>query len=161
MNNWVNLGFDGGFTGPSFPHYPLGWTPDAIFAPGGTDEQNFTVWGAAYSIVGNGTTPIRGLMTQGAVNDSLGAPLIQANADYTVRARCARNAVLSQGTLHIDLFRTSGGFNTTGLQLTAAQLTTSYVEYTAQLTAPLTTIPSDLVLRVYADGTRNQHDQFN
>src|SRR6267378_337183 len=160
MNNWLNLGFDGGFTGPSLPHYPLGWTPDSVFAPGGTDEQNFVVWGAAYSIVGNGTTPTRGLMMQGAVNDSLGAPLIQANKDYTVRARCARNAVLSQGTLHIHLFSTSGGINTTGLQLAAAQLTTSYVEYTAQFTAPLATIPGDLLLRVYADGTPNQNGQF-
>ncbi len=126
----------------------------------GTDEENFVVWGAAYSIVGNGTTPTRGLMAQGAVNDALGAPLIQANTDYTVRARCARNTLLTQGALHIHLFSTIGGINTTGLQLTAAQLTTSYVEYTAQLTAPLATIPSDLVLRVYADGTPNQNGQF-
>src|SRR5271168_1374560 len=129
MNNWVNLGFDGGFTGPSLPHYPLGWTPDAVFAPGGTDEENFVVWGAAYSIVGNGSTPTRGLMTQGAVKDSLGAPLIQANMDYTVRAHCAINATLTQGTLHIHLFSPSAGINTTGLELTAAQLTTGYVEY--------------------------------
>src|SRR5947199_1998209 len=155
MNNWVNLGFDGGFSGPSFPHYPLGWTPDAIFAPGGTDEENFVVWGAAYSIVGNGTTPTRGLITQPAVTDSLGAPLIQANTDYTVRARCARNALLSQGTFHVHLFSASGGINTTGLQLTAAQLTTGYVEYTAQLSVPLATIPSDLLLRIYPDGTPN------
>src|SRR6266705_422414 len=121
QNNFVNLGFDGGFTGPSFPHYPLGWTPDAVFAPGGTDEETFVVWGAAYSIVGNGTTSTRGLMTQGAVNDALGAPLIQANTDYTVRARCARNSTLSQGALHIHLFSAIGGINTTGLQLTAAQ----------------------------------------
>src|SRR6266702_259207 len=160
LNNFVNLGFDGGFTGPSFPHYPLGWTPDAVFAPGGTDEETFVVWGAAYSIVGNGTTSTRGLMTQGAVNDSLGAPLIQANTDYTVRARCARNATLSQGTLHIHLFSASGEINTTGLKLTAAQLTTGYVEYTAQLSVPLATIPSDLLLRVYADGTPNQNGQF-
>jgi hypothetical protein len=160
MNNWVNLGFDGGFTGPALPHYPLGWTPDAVFAPGGTDEENFVVWGAAYSIVGNGSTATRGLMTQGAVSDALGAPLIQANTDYTVRARCARNATLSQGTLHIHLFSASGGINTTGLQLTAAQLSTGYVEYTAELTAPLSTIPSDLVLRVYADGTPNSNGQF-
>src|SRR6266702_1266449 len=160
MNNWLNLGFDGGFTGPSLPHYPLGWTPDAVFAPGATDEENFVVWGAAFSIVGNGTTPTRGLMTQGAVKDSLGAPLIQANTDYTVRARCARNSPLSQGTLHIHLFSASGGINTTGLQLTAAQLTTGYVEYTAQLSVPLATIPSDLLLRVYADGTPNQNGQF-
>jgi hypothetical protein len=160
MNNWLNLGFDGGFTGPSLPHYPLGWTPDSVFAPGGTDEESFVVWGAAYSIVGNGSTPTRGLMTQGAVQDALGAQRIQTNTDYTVRARCARNATLSQGTLHVHLFSTSGGTNTNGLQLTAAQLTTSYVEYTAELTAPLATIPSDLVLRVYADGTPTQNGQF-
>ena len=160
MNNWVNLGFDGGFTGPSFPHYPLGWTPDSVFAAGGTDEQSFVVWGAAYSIVGNGSTPTRGLITQPAVSDALGAPRIQANTDYTIRARCAANATLAQGTLHIHLFSQSGGINTTGLQLTAAQLTTGYVEYSAQLTAPLATIPSDLVLRIYADGTPTLNGQF-
>ncbi|MGB2642881.1 MAG: hypothetical protein WBG02_12115 [Candidatus Acidiferrum sp.] len=160
MNNWLNLGFDGGFTGPSLPHYPLGWTPDAIFAPGGTDEENFVVWGAAYSIVGNGSTPTRGLMTQTAVQDSLGAQRIQANTDYTIRAHCARNTTLSQGTLHLHLFSQSAGINTTGLQLTASQLTTSYVEYSAELTAPLATIPGDLVLRVYADGTPNTGGQF-
>src|SRR6266446_4431498 len=160
INDWVNLRFDGGFTGPSLPHYPLGWTPDAVFAPGGGDEQSFVVWGSAYTIVGNGTTPTRGLMTQSAMQDALGAPRIQANTDYTVRARCARNATLSQGTLHLHLYSTSGGINTTGLQLTAAQLTTSYVEYTAQFTAPLATIPRDLLLRLCADGTPNQNGQF-
>ena len=160
MNNWVNLGFDGGFTGPAFPHYPLGWTPDVVYAPGGTDEQSFVVWGAAYSIVGNGTTATRGLLTQGAVQDALGTPLIQGNTDYTVRARCARNATLAQGTLHVDLYSASAALTTTGLQLTAGQLTTSYVEYTAQLTAPLGTIPSDLALRIYADGTPSQFGQF-
>jgi len=78
MNNWMNLGFDGGFTGPSLPHYPLGWTPDAVFAPGGGDEQSFVVWGAAYTIAGNGTTPTRGLMTQSGVQDALGAPRISS-----------------------------------------------------------------------------------
>ena len=144
LNNFVNLGFDGGFTGPSLPHYPLGWTPDPVFAPGGTDEENFVVWGAAYSIVGNGSTATRGLITQSAVQDALGAPLIQANTDYTVRARCARNSKLVQGNLHVNLFSASAGINTTGLQLSPAQLTTSYAEYTAQLTAPLASIPSDL-----------------
>src|SRR5882724_8413272 len=160
MNNWTNMGFDGGFTGPSLPHYPLGWTPDPTFAPGGTDEESFVVWGTACSIVGNGSTATRGLMTQSAVQDALGAQRIQAGKDYTVRARCARNTTLVQGTLHVHLFSASGGINTAGLQLTAAQLTANYVEYSARLTAPLTTIPSDLVLRVYADGTPNSNGQF-
>jgi len=160
MNNWVNLGFDGGFTGPLLPHYPLGWTPDAVYAPGGTDEQSFAAWGAAYAIVGNGTTATRGLVTQSAVQDALGVALIAAGTDYTVRARCARNALLAQGTLHVHLYSASGGINTAGMQLTAAQLTTGYAEYTAQLTGPLATIPADLVLRVYADGTPTQNGQF-
>jgi len=153
MNNWMNLGFDGGFTGPSFPHYPLGWTPDPVWAPGASDEENFTVWGAAFAIVGNGTTPIRGMMAQTAVNDRFGVPLIQSGTDYTIRARCARNITLAQGTLHIHLVSATGGVSTTGLQLSATQLTTTYVEYTAQLTAPLTAIPGDLLLQIYADGT--------
>ncbi len=160
MNNWMNLGFDGGFTGPSFPHYPLGWTPDPVWAPGATDEENFTLWGAAFAIVGNGTTPIRGMMAQTAVNDRFGVPLIQSGTDYTIRARCARNVTLAQGTLHIHLVSATGGISTTGLQLNAAQLTTAYVEYTAQLTAPLTAIPGDLLLQIYADGTPTQNGIF-
>src|SRR5579863_3709177 len=160
LNNFVNLGFDGGFSGPSLPHYPLGWTPDPTFAPGGTDEEVVVVWGAAYSIVGNGTTAVRGLITQNAVQDSLGAARIQPNTDYTVRAHCAINPTLTQGTLHVHLFSLSAGINTTGLQLTAAQLTTSYAEFSADLTAPLATIPSDLVLRIYADGTPTLNGQF-
>ena len=65
-----------------------------------------------------------------------------------------------QGTLHVQLYSTNGGISTTGLQLSASQLTASYVEYSAQLTAPLGTIPSDLVLRVFADGMPNQNGQF-
>jgi len=160
MNNWTNLGFDGGFTGPLLPHYPLGWTPDPTFAPGGTDEENFVAWGAAYSIVGNGATATRGLITQNAVHDALGASRIQSGTNYTVRARCARNSTLVQGTLHVHLFSATAGINTIGLQLSASQLTTRYVEYSAELTVPLTAIPGDLVLRVYADGTPNSSGQF-
>jgi len=74
-------------------------------------NRAFVVWGAAYTIAGNGTTPTRGLMTQSGVQDALGAPRIQANTDYIVRARCARNATLSQGTLHIQLYGASGAIN--------------------------------------------------
>src|ERR1700744_1665 len=147
ITNFSNLSFDGGFTGPSLPHYPLGWTPDGTFGPGGTDEQSNSVWGAAYSIVGNGTTAIRGLITQNAAQDSLGATILQANTDYTVRARVAINSTITQGTLHIHLYSATGSINTIGLQLPVSQLSTTYAEYTAELTAPLSTIPSDLVLR--------------
>jgi len=160
ITNFINLSFDGGFTGPSLPHFPLGWTPDATFGAGGTDEETNTVSGAAYSIVGNGATAIRGLITQSAVQDSLKTPILQTNTDYTVRARIAINSTLTQGTIHIHLFSASAGINTTGIQLTAAQLATTYAEFSAELTAPLLTIPSDLLLRIYADGTPTFNGQF-
>src|SRR5258708_29281944 len=59
-----------------------------------------------------------------------------------------------------NLFIAIGGIITTGLQRSATLLTASDVEYTAQLTAPLAAIPSDLLLRVYADGTPTQNGQF-
>lgn len=159
QNNWVNLGFDGGFTGPALPHYPLGWTPDATLAAGGTDEQAFVVWGAAYSIAGDGIAATRGLLTQSAVQDALGVDRIEPGTPYTVRARCARDITLAQGTLHIDLYSASGG-SSGGLQLTASQLTPAYAEYSAQLTAPLNNVPTDLVLRVFADGTPTLNGHF-
>jgi hypothetical protein len=160
MNNWTNLGFDGGFTGPALPHYPLGWTPDPVYAAGGTDEQLFVSWGSAYSIVGNGTAQVRGLITQPAVQDALGVPRIDLGTNYSVRARCARSGGLTQGTLHVQLYSARGGISTAGLQLTAAQLGTSYTEFAAQLTQPLDAVPADLLLRVYADGTPNASGQF-
>src|SRR5258708_8349625 len=115
LNNFVNLAFDGGFTDPSLPHYPLVSTPDPVFAAGATDEDKFVVWVASSSIDGHGSYATRGLITQTAVQDSLGAPLIQAHTDYTVRPPCARNRALNTGTLHIHLFSHSGGINTAGL----------------------------------------------
>jgi len=81
LNNFVNLGFDGGFTGPPCRTIRSAGAPIQSSRPAAPAEQNFVVWGAAYSIVGNGSTATRGMMTQSAVQDSLGAPLIQANTD--------------------------------------------------------------------------------
>lgn len=159
INNFVNLGFDGGWT-PSLPFFPLGWTPDATFSPGGTKESSNVVWGDAYSIVGNDTTTTRGLIAQTAVKDLLGVALIQPNIDYSVRARICRNNALVQGSVHIHLFSASAGINTVGITLAAAQLSSSYSEFVAQLTAPLASIPADLQLRIFADGTPNQNGAF-
>ena len=41
MNNWVNLGFDGGFTGPSFPHYPAGLDARRRFRTGRHRRRKF------------------------------------------------------------------------------------------------------------------------
>ncbi len=63
---------------------------------------------------------------------------------------------LTQGTVHVHIYSASLGISTTGVAVPAAQVTTAaWTEFIAPITPTLgfTTIPSDLVLRVYADGT--------
>lgn len=154
IQQFLNLTFDGGFS----TNTPLGWVLDGVNGAGGSKESTLVVWGDAYKITGDGATAIRGLITQAAVTDWLGTALISPNVDYSVRARIRSGGSLIAGTLHVHLFGT--GVNTTGITVTAAQATGSYVEFIAQLTAPLTTIPSDLTIRVYADGTPTNNGFF-
>src|SRR2546427_384594 len=155
-NNWLNLTFDGGWSGNS----PLGWTADGTSGPGGSRDSINVVWGDAYRITGDGATATRGLITQPTAKDFFGAALIAPNTSYNVRARVMKGGGLAQGTLHVHLFSSSGGINTTGLQVTAAQAGTSYAEFSAQLAPAQATIPGDLVLRVYADGTPTNNGFF-
>jgi hypothetical protein len=156
QNNWENLTFDGGFGGTG-NNVPLGWTPDATyFAGGAPDSTGEAVWGADYSILGDGATPTRGLITQSAVSDYNGVPLIQTNTSYSARVKVRVTGALAQGTLHVHLYSLSQNISTTGVAVPAAQITTgAWKEFIAPITPtiPFTTIPSDLVLRVYADGT--------
>lgn len=149
IRQFVNVGFDGGFSGAT----PLGWTN---VNAGGAQEPNFVIWGSAYSITGDGATAQRGKITQSAYQDFLGVPLIQPNISYSVRVRVARNTALAQGTLHINLQSTNGAFTTAGLSITAAQAGTSYAEFIGVL-VPNNQItgqtPTDLLLQLYADGT--------
>jgi hypothetical protein len=156
QNNWENLTFDGGFGG-SGNNVPLGWTPDATFFAGGSfDSSGEAVWGGDYAILGDGATATRGLMTQTAVADYNGAPRLAANTGYSARVRVRMTGALTQGTLHVHIYSASLGISTTGVSVPAAQITTgAWKEFIAPITPALgfTTIPSDLLLRVYADST--------
>lgn len=158
QNNWVNLTFDGGFDA-SANGRPLGWQRDATSGAGGSSSTS-AGWGNAYQISGDGATATRGLITQSAVQDAQGVARIAANTDYSVRARVRRSAGLTQGTFHLHLFSASASISTAGLSVSAAAAATSYAEFIAQLSPPLASIPADLVLRVYADGTPNNNQSF-
>ncbi|HTC64374.1 MAG TPA: hypothetical protein VK709_16155 [Candidatus Saccharimonadales bacterium] len=156
QNNWDNLTFDGGFGGVG-NNVPLGWTPDPTFFAGGTfDSSGEAVWGTDYLILGDGATATRGLITQSAVTDYNGAPRLQTNTNYSARVRVRMTGALTQGTLHVHLYSALGGISTPGISVPAAQITTgAWKEFIAPITPALgfLTIPADLVLRVYADGT--------
>lgn len=151
------------YTTPGAAAGPLGWTNGAAFAGGNSAlaANQTPYWGDAFAITGDGATAKRGEINQSAYQDSLGVTIIQRNTTYKVRARIRINSTLAQGTLHINLQSTSQAFTTTGLKVTAAQASTSYVEYSAFLTdVALVTPPSDLLLQVYADGTPTNNGVF-
>ncbi len=151
MPNWSNLSFDGGWDA-SGDGRPLGWQLGAAFSAGGSRESTDVVWGDAYRITADGVTVERGLIQQNALTDVNGDPLLQTNTDYSVRAQIQRSANLAQGTLRINCYSPTQGFFGSGLAVTAVQVSTDYQEFISELMPPETSLPSDLVLQVYADG---------
>jgi hypothetical protein len=151
MDNWRNLSFDGGWDA-SGNGRPLGWILDPSFGGGATREPLNAVWGDAFRIVADGATAERGYISQNAITDANGDPLLLSNTDYSVRARIARSAGLTAGTLRVNAFSPTAGQIATGIAVTAAQVSTAYAEFTVDLFTPQATLPADLTLRVYADG---------
>jgi hypothetical protein len=151
MPDWRNLSFDGGWDA-SGDGRPLGWQLGTTFSAGGARESSKVVWGDAYRITGDGSTIERGQITQSAVADAAGNPLLAINTVYSVRACVARSAGLTQGTLRVNCYSPSQGPIGSGLAVSEAQAQTEYQEFTASLFPSRATIPADLQLRVYADG---------
>lgn len=152
MSNWRNPTFDGGWDA-SGSGRPLGWQLDPTNGAGATRESSDVVWGDAFRIVADGVTIVRGLITQSAVVDASGNPLLVKNTDYSVRARVKSSSNLTAGTLRINAYSPSLGPIGTGLAVNVLQATSGYQEFTADLFPVQASLPSDLLLRVYADGT--------
>lgn len=168
LQAFLNLTFDGGFsnltsatTGTS-PNSPLGWTVDVTSGAGGGSanvQGKAVVFGDAYVITGDGATAKRGLITQSAAFDFLLNPILQQNTAYTVRARIFQSGAVA-GTIHVNLQSTSGAFTTVGISKAAGTLTGSYALYSGNLTSGLATIPADLLLQVFVDGTPTNNGIF-
>lgn len=150
------------YTTPSAGTVPNGWTAGASVAGGASAVTNSLTadWGDAYAIIGDGATAVRGQITQSAYQDYLSVPLIARNVAYRVRARVAISGAITQGTLHINLQSTTGGFTTSGLILQAFNLTANYAEFDALLTPAIVSPPADLLLQVYADNTPTNNGIF-
>jgi hypothetical protein len=168
IQSFLNLTFDGGFSNLTSaitgnpPNLPLGWTPDAVFSPGGGSANvggKAVIFGDAYTITGDGATATRGKITQGAAISYLLNPIFQPNTAYTVRARIFQVGA-AQGTIHVNLQSTSGAFTTVGISQAAGTLTGTYALYSGNLTSGLAAIPTDLLLQVYADGTPTNNGVF-
>lgn len=150
MDRFTNLSFDGGWDA-SGNGRPLGWQLDPAFGSGGSREATDVVWGDAYRITADGTTASRGLIEQYAAQDYAGNPSLVANTDYSVRVRAKRSTGLTTGNLRVVAYSPSAGQLGAGFTASVAQTTEQYLEFSGQLFPPQTSIPQDLLLRVYAD----------
>ena len=155
IDNFENLSFDGGFVSSGVGvRPPLGWTSDNTY--GGAGGSAFSaLWGGAWEIVGDGVANDKGMITQPARVDSSGVPIIQPNTGYSVRFRAMNDPASSppsSGNLHVHLYSASQTLDV-GLDVAATSLTTQFQEFTGVLTSGIISpTPTDLLLRVYADG---------
>ena len=166
LTGFLNLPMDGGFTNMSpvmAPNYPLGWQLDNTNSAGGGSavaSGNPPFFGDAYTITGDGATAIRGKIFQSAYQDYLLDGLLEPNTAYTIRARI-QVAGATAGTIHANLQSTIGGYTTVGISQAWNTLSGSYGIYEGNLTPGLATIPTDLQLQVYVDGTANAGAVFS
>ncbi len=152
IDNFSNLTFDGGWDATGNGR-PLGWVLDPSFGAGAGREASASVWGDALRITADGVSVERGYVWQSAVTDVAGNPRLANNVGYSVRARVASSSGLSAGTLRVNAFSPTLGQLATGIAVTAAQATQIYAEVSAVLVPPSLSLPTDLILRVFADGT--------
>lgn len=155
VNNFLNLTFDGGFGGNNAP---LGWSLDATFGNGAGQETSNVVWGSAYRITGDGGAhgnQFNGLITQSAYQDYNSVPILRPNVKYSVRARVRYSGTVpTAGTLNIELFSAgSGGLQAPGFTVGFGQLMTTYSEVAGVIANTLTSVPMDLLFRIYTSNT--------
>jgi hypothetical protein len=131
--NFLNMGFDGGFF-PSDPTVPTGWFVEPVSGlAGGTLVAGH--FGQAWQFGGAGN------IHQGAYLDGYGAPILQPNTQYRLRAWV--KGLGSTATVTIQAFATPF---TAIATLTGVSATGSFVEAAFSLKTPATIIPDTVLV---------------
>jgi len=162
IQNLLNLSFDGGIgigTG-GVGTSPLGWTVDPILGGGGSLLVS-PVFGNSYYIrnATGGVQATYGMIEQGAFIDAYQVPILQPLTKYSVRitARCPSGA--ASGNLAVDFFsplqnRIFGSFT-----VPLASMSSNFAIFTGTLlTTTFSTVPADLLFRVYTTSLPNNSD---
>lgn len=152
VQNFLNMGFDGGYLNTNLP---LGWTPFANLI--GSGQLAFTrVGGMGWQVnVGFGSVAEYGYISQSAYADTFGAPILLANTQYTARFWAQSTGVASIGGIgvSIQLSSVATGFTATAsIPVSSVTTTGSYFQVDFSQMTPAT-IPSDLILAVFVDSS--------
>jgi hypothetical protein len=166
VQNFLNLSFDGGIgvlssaIQNSTVTYPLGWTVDPVNG-GGISLLVSPIFGNSFYVknVTGGTQAFYGMIEQAAYLDVFQVPIITTNTLYSVRvtARCPSGVVT--GNLVMDLFSPKLGTIFGSFTVPLASMSSVMKIFTGtMLTAAFSTVPKDLLFRVYATNIPNNGD---
>jgi hypothetical protein len=163
IQNLINLSFDGGYQlqNPNTPTQPAGWTIDPTNGGGG-QLLNSPLFGNSYYIKNTtgSTQALYGMITQTAFQDQLATPIIEPQTEYSVRVTARCPSGVTSGNLVIDLFSPSFNKSFGLFSIPLASMTDTMQIFTGTLltTAFATTVPADLLYRIYAQNIPNGGD---
>lgn len=153
IQNLLNFSFDGGLgqaVGSTVTTYPLGWTVDPNNGSGGSLSTS-PLFGNAYLISNSSgsTQALYGMITQGAYKDQLNVPIVQAATTYSVRVTASGSG--ASGNLNVDFYSPSTAQIWGKYSIPISSLSSTMKIFSgALLTSAFGTVPSDLLIRIYA-----------
>ena len=147
VQNFLNMGFDADGAGV---YAPQGWTAAGVPASGQTVSLGSRPPGAQWQFNTNQPQTL----SQGAYQDSFGAPILLPLTQYKIRLWLQSSYVGGSGpNFSATIISGMTGFSATATVLNAAMSTTgSFVEAVFTAATPAT-IPSDMILRLAASAT--------
>jgi hypothetical protein len=153
VQNFLNLGFDGGHTvhvpAQLADTIPLGWTDDDS---SGTGMLATGHYGTGWQITVTPSAP-KGPLSQTAYEDYSGAPILQPDTQYRLRVWLKPSAIHADVVFWAIFASVSTSFSINAQILGSAMSTAgSWVEATFSAKTPVT-IPSDMTLQIYATST--------
>src|SRR5581483_9171939 len=158
--NFLNMSFDGGYNpNPAGNLLPLGWGADLTTMPFNSQPTLLVspIFGNSWYILNQTGSPAAALgrITQSAYRDYNNVAILQPEIAYSVRVTCRTPGGATVGALVVDLTgaNTGNGYgNTYGtFTLNTSAMTTAMATYSGTLlTTPFASVPTDLVLRVWA-----------
>lgn len=147
IQNLLNMGFNGGYLlGPSVPPYnPLGW---AVLTDGGTLQNGH--YGQGWKITSTAGGAQHGSLLQSMYQDAYGVPIAIARTAYTFRCWMQATVLNVAFAVTAEISSPSTGFTSLAvIPSTSMPAISGFVEVAFTQAMP-TTIPSDLVFKVYA-----------
>lgn len=162
IQNLLNLSFDGGIgqSASGVTTYPAGWTVDPTNGAGGNLRVS-PIFGNSYYVLNTtgGVQALYGMLTQPAFQDQFQVPILSPNTKYSVRVTARCPSGVQTGALVVDFFsplqnRIFGSFT-----VPLSSMTSNFQIFTGTLlTTAFTTVPADLLFRVYFSNLPNNGD---